>query len=157
MSCWILGKLTEKKLTQIFQSSSRSPYGILPSGFSVLSGFKSSPIVASLLLGSSRVNLLRLEILCCSGMNLQTWTLRQQNHRSTWRMIGDIYAATIEYRREVGGRMISVDWHLCHLSSFMRLETVQPQETISGLETNWATGTTPQGPSTSDVSNEFPE
>ena len=69
----------------------------------------------------------------------------------------DVFAVTIEYRREVGGRIISVDRHLCHLYPFMGIETAQPQEPISGLETDGATGTTAPGPNTFDVSDEFAE
>ena len=68
MSYWGSGILTEKKLIWKLQSSSRSPEGegtLIPE-FLVLSGFQNSPIVALVLLGSIRVNLLMLEILFCS-------------------------------------------------------------------------------------------
>ena len=58
---------------------------------------------------------------------------------------GDIFAATIEYRREVGGRIISVDRSLRHLYPFMNVETAEPQERIPGLEKDGAAGTTAPG------------
>ena len=57
-----------------------------------------------------------------------------------------IYAATIEYRREVGGRIISVDRSLRHLYPFMNVETTTPEERILGLDQDEAAGTT--GPRT---------
>ena len=49
---------------------------------------------------------------------------------------GDVFMATIEYRREVGGRIILVDRHLRRLYLFLGVETAQPQKPISGLETD---------------------
>ena len=49
--------------------------------------------------------------------------------------------ATIKYKREVEGHTISVDRHLHHLSLFMGVEKVEPQEQIRGLEKDRATGT----------------
>ena len=46
---------------------------------------------------------------------------------------GDVYGATISYRREVGGRIITVDRHLNQLYPFMGVETTEPQEQIHGL------------------------
>ena len=60
---------------------------------------------------------------------------------------GDIFAATIEYRREVGGRTISVDRSLRHLYPFVNVETAAPQEKIPGLDkVDRAVGTTAPGP-----------
>ena len=61
----------------------------------------------------------------------------------------------MEYRREVGVRITSVDRHLLNLYPFIHIETAQSQETIFGLETSGAAGTTAPGPSTSDVSGKF--
>ena len=46
---------------------------------------------------------------------------------------GDVYGATISYRREVGGRKIVVDRHLNQLYPFMNLEAQHPQELIPSL------------------------
>ena len=46
---------------------------------------------------------------------------------------GDIYGATISYRREIGGRLIKVDRHLNQLYPFMGVEKPNPQEQIHGL------------------------
>ena len=46
---------------------------------------------------------------------------------------GDIFGATISYRREVGGRKITVDRHLNQLFPFLDVEKQHPQETIHGL------------------------
>ena len=46
---------------------------------------------------------------------------------------GDIYGATICYRREVRGRSISVNRHLNQLYPFMGVETTEPKEQIQGL------------------------
>ena len=59
---------------------------------------------------------------------------------------GDIFAATIEYRREVGGRIISVNRSLRHLYPFMNVETAEPQERIPGLGKDRAVGTTASDP-----------
>ena len=53
---------------------------------------------------------------------------------------GDIYGATICYRREVGGRSISVNRHLNQLYPFMGVETAEPQEQIRGLAEDGAAG-----------------
>ena len=53
---------------------------------------------------------------------------------------GDIYGATICYRREVGGRSISVNRHLNQLYPFMGVETTGPQEQIRGLAEDRAAG-----------------
>ena len=60
---------------------------------------------------------------------------------------GDIFAPTIEYRREVGDRTISVDRSLPHLYPFMNVETATPQERIPALDKDGAVGTTAPGPS----------
>ena len=54
---------------------------------------------------------------------------------------GDVYGATICYRREVGGRSITVDRHLNQLYPFMGVEMAEPQEQILGLTEDGATGT----------------
>ena len=54
---------------------------------------------------------------------------------------GDVYGATICYRREVGGRSISVNRHLNQLYPFMGVETAEPQEQIRGLVEDGAAGT----------------
>jgi len=46
---------------------------------------------------------------------------------------GDVYGATISYRREIGGRIITVDRHLNNLYPFMGVEKPDPQEQIHGL------------------------
>jgi hypothetical protein len=46
---------------------------------------------------------------------------------------GDVYGATINYRREVGGRKIVVDRHLNQLYPFMNLEAQCPQEIVPTL------------------------
>ena len=46
---------------------------------------------------------------------------------------GDIYGATISYRREVGGQKITVDRHLNQLFPFLDVEKQLPQETIHRL------------------------
>ena len=43
---------------------------------------------------------------------------------------GDMYRATISYRREVGGCNISVNRHLNQLYPFMGVEKAEPQEKI---------------------------
>ena len=64
---------------------------------------------------------------------------------------GDIFAATIKYRREVGGRTISVNRSLCHLYPFMNVETAEPQERIAGLVKVGNVGTTAPGPNSHKV------
>ena len=59
---------------------------------------------------------------------------------------GDIFAATIEYRREVGSRIILVNRSLRHLYPFMNVETAEPPERIPGLDKDGAVGTTVPGP-----------
>ena len=59
---------------------------------------------------------------------------------------GNIFATTIEYRREVGGRTISVNRSLRHLYPFMNVETAEPQERITSLDEFGAVGTTAPGP-----------
>ena len=46
---------------------------------------------------------------------------------------GDVYGATISYRREVGGCKIVVERHLNQLYPFMNLEAQHPQELIPSL------------------------
>ena len=43
---------------------------------------------------------------------------------------GDVYAATISFQREVGGRKITVNRHLNQLFPFIDVEKQKPQETI---------------------------
>ena len=62
------------------------------------------------------------------------------------RKSGDIFAATIKYRREVGGRTIPVNRSLRHLYPFMNVETAEPQERITSLDKDGAVGTTAPGP-----------
>ena len=50
-----------------------------------------------------------------------------------------MYVATIEYRREEGGQIISVNRPLGQLMNF---KTVKPQERITGLDEHGAAGTT---------------
>ena len=64
---------------------------------------------------------------------------------------GDIFAATIEYRREVGGRTISVNRSLRHLYPFMNVETAEPQEKIAGLVEDGTIGTTAPGSNSHEV------
>ena len=64
---------------------------------------------------------------------------------------GNIFADTIEYRREVGGRTISVNRYLRHLYPFMNVETDEPQERIASLDENGAVGTTAPGPNVPEV------
>ena len=52
---------------------------------------------------------------------------------------GDVYEATISYRREVGGRKITVDRHLNNLYPFIGGEKSQPQEQIKNLR-RWSGG-----------------
>ena len=59
---------------------------------------------------------------------------------------GDIFATTIKYRREMGGRTISVNRSLCHLYPFMNVETAEPKERITSLDKDGAVGTTAPGP-----------
>ena len=54
---------------------------------------------------------------------------------------GDVYGATICYRREVGGRSITVDRHLNQLYLFMGVKMAEPQEQILGLAEDKAAGT----------------
>ena len=64
---------------------------------------------------------------------------------------GNIFATTIEYRREVGGRTISVNRSLRHLYPFMNVETAEPQERIASLVENRAVGTTAPGLNSHEV------
>ena len=50
---------------------------------------------------------------------------------------GDVFSATIEYRREVGGRIISVDRHLRHLYPFMGDETAGTYLRTGHRRSNW--------------------
>ena len=70
---------------------------------------------------------------------------------------GDIFAATIEYRREVGGRTISVNRSLRHLYPFMNVETAEPQERIANLVKDGAVGTTAPDPNVpeQEIQDEF--
>ena len=63
---------------------------------------------------------------------------------------GDIFAATIQYRREAGGRTISDNRSLRHLYPFMNVETAEPQERITSLHKDGAVGTTAPGPNIPD-------
>ena len=54
---------------------------------------------------------------------------------------------TIKYRREVGGRTISVNRHLPIPYLFMNVEKAEPQEQIAGLDEDGAAGTTTTEPS----------
>ena len=56
-----------------------------------------------------------------------------------------MYAATIEYRREEGGQIISVNRPLHQLYPFMNVETAEPQERITGLDEDGAARTTAPG------------
>ena len=49
---------------------------------------------------------------------------------------GDVYGATISYRRKVGGRKIIVGRHLNQLYPFMNLEAQYPQELVPSLTLN---------------------
>ena len=53
----------------------------------------------------------------------------------------DVYGATICYRREVGGRSITVNRHLNQLYPFMGVEMAEPQEQILGFAEDGAAGT----------------
>ena len=64
---------------------------------------------------------------------------------------GDIFAATIQYRREVGGRTISVNRSLSYLYPFMNMETAEPQERIASLVEDGTVGTTAPGPNSHKV------
>ena len=67
---------------------------------------------------------------------------------------GDIYKATIEYRREVGGCVMSVNRHLHHLFPFMDVETAAPQEVVNGLQDDGAVGTTAPGSFQAEIQDE---
>ena len=54
---------------------------------------------------------------------------------------GDVYGATISYRRKVEGRNILVNRHLNQLYPFMGVEKSKPQEQIQGLVEDRAAGT----------------
>ena len=62
---------------------------------------------------------------------------------------GDIFGASISYRREVGGRVITVNRHLSHLYPFMGVEKTQAEEQIGGLDEDAAAGVVPPGPADS--------
>ena len=64
---------------------------------------------------------------------------------------GDIYGATIEYRREVGGRVITVNRHLHHIFPFVDVETTAPEEVVTGLQKDNAVGITAPGSSRTTV------
>ena len=68
---------------------------------------------------------------------------------------GDIYGATIEYRREIGGRTISVNRHLHNIFPFMDVETTIPEEVVTGLQPDDAAGVTAPGSSRTDVQDEI--
>ena len=51
---------------------------------------------------------------------------------------GDVYGALISYRREVGGRSITVNRHLNQLYPFIGVEKYQPQEQTQGLSEDGA-------------------
>ena len=53
---------------------------------------------------------------------------------------GDVFGATITYRREVGGREITVDRHLNQLYPFMGVEHVSGEERIHSLAEDGAAG-----------------
>ena len=57
----------------------------------------------------------------------------------------DIYRATVEYRREVGGCVMTVNRQLHHLFPFMDVKTTVPQEVVTGLQDNDAVGSTAPG------------
>ena len=57
------------------------------------------------------------------------------------RKSGDMNSARICYRREVGGRSISVNRHINQLHPFMGVEKAEPQEQIRGLAEDRAAGT----------------
>ena len=59
---------------------------------------------------------------------------------------GDIYGAQIQYRREIGGRLMSVNRHLHTIYPFMDVESNVPQEIITNLQDDDAAGTVEPGP-----------
>jgi len=71
---------------------------------------------------------------------------------------GDIYGATINYRREIGGRSIKVDRHLNDLYPFIGIEKLKPQETINGLaEDSAAENLAPEPGTRLETQDEFYE
>ena len=68
---------------------------------------------------------------------------------------GDVYGATIEYRREIGGRVMTVNRHLHHLYPFMDVETTVPEEVVTGLQKDDAVGITAPGSSRTTVQDEI--
>ena len=64
---------------------------------------------------------------------------------------GDIYEATIQYRQEVGGRVMTVNRHFHHLFPFKDVETTVPEEVVTGLQNNAAVGNTAPGSSRTAV------
>ena len=71
-----------------------------------------------------------------------------------WRKNGDIYRATIDYRREVGGCVFSVNRHLHHLFPFMDVKTMAPQEVVTGLQDDCAADTTAPGILQAEIQHE---
>ena len=65
---------------------------------------------------------------------------------------GDVFGATINYRREVGGCVITVNRHLNHLYPFMGVEKAEPQEQIRCLDEDGAAGVL--APGLVDISGE---
>ena len=53
---------------------------------------------------------------------------------------GDVFGASVSYRREVGGRTITVNRHLNQLYPFMGVEKTEPHEQIRGLIEDGAAG-----------------
>ena len=70
---------------------------------------------------------------------------------------GDINGAQIQYRREVGGRLMSVNRHLHTLYPFMDVESTVPQEVITSIQDADAAGTTTPGPrvAAAEIQEEF--
>ena len=67
----------------------------------------------------------------------------------------DIYGAQIQKRREIGGRLMSVNRHLHNIFPFMDVETTVPEEVVTGLQPDDAVGITAPGSSRSDVQDEI--
>ena len=61
---------------------------------------------------------------------------------------GDVYGAQITYRREVGGRLLTVSRHLNQLYPFMECETTSGTEEIRGLTEDAAAGIITPGSTT---------
>ena len=140
MSYSVLGITEVKKSILKSQSVIKSPSGELDSPYLVPSGRKNTPEEKQDQVPKIGDIVLFVNEPCykheLSAARVQALLTRRN---------GDVFGATITYRREVGGRRISVNRHLKHLYPFMGVEKTEGVEQINGLDEDNAAGVVQPG------------